>query len=56
MRTTAQHQGINPLRFGKRRPFAAAAAAPAPTALSDDLRLFLYTFAAGFLAVTIFVA
>jgi len=54
MRTTVQASGTNPLNFGKRRPVAIPA--ETPQSLSDDLRLFLWTFAAGFLAVSIFLA
>ncbi|HVH38100.1 MAG TPA: hypothetical protein VM757_05895 [Sphingomicrobium sp.] len=54
MRTTVHQSGIDPRQFGRRRPIAVAAAAPAVP--SDDLRLFLYTFAAGFLAVSIYLA
>ena len=43
--------------FGRRRPFAAhAIAAPAPTMLGDNLKLFATTYAAGFLFVTLFLA
>lgn len=43
--------------FGRRRPFAAQAiAAPAPTMLGDNLKLFATTYAAGFLFVTLFLA
>lgn len=44
------------LSFGRRQPFAGAAAAPAPSALGDNMRLFAATYAAGFLFVTLFLA
>ena len=54
MRTIAQSHAVNPLSFGRRRrPSAAMAAQPV---LSDDLRLFLWTFAGGFLAMSIYLA
>jgi hypothetical protein len=43
-------------RFGRRRPFALAVPAPAPRGMSDDLRLFSATFAAGFLFVSVLIA
>jgi len=54
MRTIAQTRAVNPLSFGRRRPYAVAVAAP--QGLSEDLRLFLWTFAAGFMAVSIYLA
>ena len=46
----------DPRSFGRRAPFTAAAiAAPAPVR-SDDLKLFLMTYAAGFLVVSLFLA
>jgi hypothetical protein len=43
-------------RFGRRRPFIAAAE-PAPSAqIGDNLRLFAATFAAGFLFVSVLIA
>lgn len=54
MRTTVHAAETNPLDFGRRRPQAAAHAVP--QGVGDDLRLFLWTFAAGFLAVSIFLA
>ena len=50
MRTLVQHR-----TFGRRG--AAAAAVPQPAARpSDDLRLFAWTFAAGFVFMTVFLA
>ena len=47
---------LEPLSFGRRRPFVThAVAAPAPR-LSDDLKLFALTYLAGFLGVSIFLA
>ncbi len=46
---------LSPLHFGRRLPFTHAVALPT-VALSDDLRLFLLTYAAGFLAVSFFIA
>jgi hypothetical protein len=45
-----------PRSFGRRRPFAQAIAAPAPTLLGDNLKLFATTYAAGFLFVIVFLA
>ena len=46
----------DPRRFGRRQPFLIEAAAmPAPV-LSDDMKLFLMTYLAGFLIVSIFLA
>ena len=42
--------------FGRRRPFAEAAVAPAPALAGDNLKLFATTYAAGFLFVTLFIA
>ena len=53
--TTSRLQ-FQPRSFGRRRPFVdGAVAAPAP-AISDDLKLFAATYAAGFLFVTLFLA
>ena len=47
---------LDPRTFGRRAPFVGAAvAAPAPV-ISDDLKLFLATYAAGFLIVSLFLA
>ena len=54
MRSIALPNAVNPLSFGRRRPAVAVAR---PRALiSEDVRLFLWTFAAGFLSVSIFLA
>ena len=54
MRTIARPNAVSPLGFGRRRP--AVAVAQAQPMLSEDARLFLWTFAAGFLTVSIFLA
>lgn len=54
MRTLVQPGAVNPLSFGRRRP--AVAAAPRRALVSEDVRLFLWTFAAGFLSVSIYLA
>ena len=55
MNTLSQPQ--RPRSFGRRRPFAAQSlAAPAPTMLGDNLKLFVTTYAAGFLFVIVFLA
>jgi len=54
MRTIAIPRAVNPLSFGRRRP--AAAMAQAPSVTSEDVRLFLWTFAAGFLSLSIYLA
>ena len=53
MRSLVQAGIIDPRAFGRRRPRAVAAAAPAPSTFADDVRLFAGTFAAGFLFVSI---
>ena len=40
---------------GRGRPYVAAAAAPAQ-GLADDLRIFILTFAGGFLFMTVYLA
>ena len=42
--------------FGRRQPVAAAMPAPPAAGIGEDVRLFLWTFAAGFMAVSIFLA
>ena len=52
---TAQRACSDPRSFGRRAPFtSAAAAAPAPL-IGDDLKLFLMTYVAGFVVVSIFL-
>ena len=46
----------DPRRFGRRQPFLTDAAALPQPSLSDDMKLFLMTYAAGFLIVSIFLA
>ena len=41
--------------FGRRRPYLAAVAQPAPS-VADDLRIFLLTFGGGFLFMTVYLA
>lgn len=56
MRTTHHALALDPRRFG-RRVIQMPLAAPLPAGtLSDDLRLFAITFAAGFLFVTVLIA
>ena len=55
MRSIALPYAVNPLSFGRRRPPAAVAAQPRAL-IGEDGRLFLWTFAAGFLAVSIYLA
>ena len=48
-----------PLRtrnFGRRRPFAMAAAAPPAPAIGEDVKLFAATWLAGFLFVSLLLA
>ena len=53
---TTRHLNFEPRSFGRRRPFEdGAVAAPAP-ALSEDLKLFVLTYLAGFMFVSIFLA
>ena len=54
MRALARPIAVSPLNFG-RRGRTVAAGQPQPM-LHEDVRLFLWTFAAGFLAVSIFLA
>ncbi|GAA3907126.1 hypothetical protein GCM10022276_27000 [Sphingomonas limnosediminicola] len=46
-------RSINPRRFG-RGPVKDAGPAPTPAKISDDLKLFATTFAAGFVFVSVF--
>ncbi len=56
MRTTHYALPVDPRLFG-RKAIPAALAAPLPASgISDDLRLFAVTFAAGFLFVSILLA
>lgn len=43
-------------KFGRRRPFAMAAAAPPATAIGEDFKLFASTWLAGFLFVSLLLA
>ncbi|HET7708932.1 MAG TPA: hypothetical protein VFK50_05275 [Sphingomicrobium sp.] len=54
MRTFAHPAAVSPLNFGRRMP--SAGAAPPAAGVGEDLRLFLWTFTAGFLAVSIYLA
>ena len=48
---------IHPRCFGRRQPFTRPARSDEkPFVLSDDLRLFATTFAAGFLMVSVLIA
>ena len=48
---------IHPLRFGRRVVLHAAPAVPAPVSrISEDVKLFAMTFAAGFLFVSVYIA
>ena len=52
---TTRRQPFDPRSFGRRQPFLAAAMpAPAP-AISDDLKLFLMTYVAGFVFVSLYL-
>ena len=46
----------DPRRFGRRQPFVGEAVAVRAPGISEDGKLFLTTFAAGFLFVTLFLA
>ena len=53
---TTRRAPFDPRSFGRREPFATAAVtAPVPV-LSDDLKLFLMTYAAGFIVVSLWLA
>jgi hypothetical protein len=55
MRIARPATAIDPRHFGRReRPFQVSG--EAPVRLGDDLRLFLSTFAAGFVVVTVLIA
>jgi hypothetical protein len=47
---------LDPRRFGRGPTLCAEAAAKRASALSDDVRLFVITFAAGFLFVSVLIA
>ncbi len=54
---TPQRSHFDPRSFGRRRPFVGETiAAPAPAAISDDLRLFALTYLAGFAFVFAYLA
>jgi len=54
MRTIAVPRAVNPLSFGRRPP---PARLPRPSLVTlEDVRLFLWTFAAGFLSLSIYLA
>ncbi|MGH6707115.1 MAG: hypothetical protein ACREB1_09940 [Sphingomicrobium sp.] len=42
--------------LGRARPYAFVAAEPAPSSITDDLRIFALTFAGGFLFMAIYLA
>jgi hypothetical protein len=46
---------MDPKRFGKGQVRELSGPAPAPTEISNDLKLFAITFAAGFLFVSILI-
>ena len=54
MSTTRLHP--DPRGFGRRRPFVVETGAAPTPALSDDIKLFATTYAAGFLFVSVFLA
>jgi hypothetical protein len=54
MSTMRSH--LDPRCFGRRSPFVGEAVAVRAPSLSDDLKLFVATYFAGFLAVSIFLA
>ncbi len=47
---------LDPRAFGKGRPRELDSVRTAPTAIGDDLKLFVMTFAAGFLFVSILIS
>lgn len=55
MRVARPTIALDPRRFGRRPMAMSMAALPAPH-LGDDLRLFLSTFAAGFVVVAVLIA
>ena len=46
---------IRPLRFGRRQPRPMEISAETSSAISDDLKLFATTFAAGFVFVSLYL-
>jgi len=56
MRSSRALVAADPRLFGRARALPLSAAEDEPRALSDDLRLFASTFAAGFLFVSILIA
>ena len=42
--------------FGRAKSYAMTAAEPAPSSLSDDLRIFILTFVGGFLFMAVYLA
>ena len=55
MQTPRPALAIDPRQFGRRPPFAIVADQPI-SPMSEDLRLFAFTFTAGFLFVSVFIA
>lgn len=47
---------LSPLYFGRRQPFSHALSLPSRTPVSQELKLFATTYAAGFLLVSLFIA
>jgi len=55
--TTRLHAAAQPIRsFGRRAPFSSPAAECRTSGAGDDLRLFAWTFAAGFVFVSVYLA
>jgi hypothetical protein len=50
-----RHLQFEPRNFGRRQPFLADDAACAAPAISDDVKLFATTYAAGFMLVSLFL-
>ena len=53
---TTRRLDFGPSAFGRRQPFLMEAADEPALRLSDDLKLFLLTYCAGFVGVSIFLA
>ena len=55
MQLTRPLLAMDPKRFGRGRPRISGVERPAPKSAHEDLTLFLTTFAAGFLVVSILI-
>ena len=53
---TTKQLHLDPRSFGRRSPFVSDAVVSSAPAVSDDLKLFVTTYVAGFIFVSLFLA